>query len=756
MKYLFLFLLYLLTWCCYSQEKEEEVVTFFPKKQFYLKGHSALIGNNIVSTHKTKAFNDASKFNDTQKLKYVDIDDDASTFSSSQATLSIPEHSKVKYAALYWSAIYPYNNGKTKVITRTTDKQYAYKGDDERDLDFNSILLKTPNSSYIPINGSIIFDGFETKVIDNAKPYVCYADVTSILQNTKNSNGNYTVANIKAAQGFAQGGCAGGWLLYIIYENETETPKYFTTYNGYLDVFKDPITINFQNFKAPETGEIKASLILGALEGDQKFKTDNCAFLDSENKNYIPLYNKVRPKLNFFNSTISIDETPFLNRLPASRNTLGFDLLKIQIPNSNNTIISNNAYQTSVQFKTKADRFYLFFMAFETEISRIYLEEKENETPILVLNKNIKPKFNGALEETKKPQEKEDTLKIAVSTSPTNLLATREVELKKQDIIKAKLVEQKSLKPIAQKEIDTLELDGVLVTTAKDREAHAMKSLTKLTEDSNIEQQNLLIKLKDKIASKQQDLNDLKEENDLSDQGIVSAPKAFKSVSSENAELIALQSDIDDVIESQNIKISELEQLYEERLKIVKNKNDSTNVFYLRKIKKLKTEQFKTIQSKENLLNTLKEIKDATEFERNRRIKRAVYDNQEARYLKDRATLNQIKQSTQVSSEILTKDDFDFGEDLNNNIRIIKNIKNIESGYYLVLAVHSNIEKRDAFLRKAVMAGQSEIDFFFDINTNNYYIYSKKFNDINSANSAMQSIGNEPYNSNLSMVKIEN
>ena len=297
MKYLFLVLLCLLTWCCYSQEKEEEEVTFFPKKQFYLKGHSALIGNNIISTHKTKPFNDATKFNDTQKLKYVDIDDDASTFSSSQATLSVPEHSKVKYAALYWSAIYPYNNGKTKVITRTNDKQFVYKGDDKRDLDFNSVLLKTPNSRYISINGSIIFDGFETKVIDNAKPYVCYADVTSILQNTKNSNGNYTVANVKATQGLAPGGCAGGWLLYIIYENETDTPKYFTTYNGYLDVFKDPITINFQNFKAPETGEIKASLILGALEGDQKFKTDNCAFLDAENKNYIPLYNKVRPKL---------------------------------------------------------------------------------------------------------------------------------------------------------------------------------------------------------------------------------------------------------------------------------------------------------------------------------------------------------------------------------------------------------------------------------------------------------------------------
>jgi len=397
MKQIFLILLTSLTWCCYSQKG----VDFLVNKQFYLKGNSALIGNNIISSHKTKPYNDPNKFNDILKLKYVDIDNDNSTFSSSQAKLTIPEHSKIKYAALYWSAIYPYNFGKKKITLKNKRKEFVYKGDDTRDSNINSVLLKTPSSNYTPIKGYIIFDALTTGKIDKTNPYVCYADVTSILQNTESPNGDYTLANIKATQGFTSGGCAGGWLLYVIYELETETPKYFSTYNGFLDVFKDPVDIRFHNFKAPEDGDIKTSLLLGALEGDQKFKSDNCAFFDSENKNYIPLYNKARPRLNFFNSTISVNTKPFLDRLPASRNTLGFDLLKIEIPNSNNAFISNNARNATVQFNSKADRFYLFFVAFETEISPVYLEGKENKESILVLNKDQEPVVDKDIEKIK-------------------------------------------------------------------------------------------------------------------------------------------------------------------------------------------------------------------------------------------------------------------------------------------------------------------------------------------------------------------
>lgn len=388
---------------------------FTSSKKIYVKGHSTLIGNNIVGTDPTEPYNGTS-FNDVLELKYIDIDDDKNTFSSSQASLELKKDKpKIKYAALYWSAVYKYNNGYKKIKRlkrrKKVIKQFAYHGDDKRDLNVNTILFKTPNSnSYKTIKGSVIYDSYNVKnSFPDIKPYVCYADVTSILQNLDHVNGAYTVANIKATQGFVSGGASGGWLLYVIYEDETTIPKYFTTYNGFVDVFKKPINILFKDFKTAESGDIKTSLLLGALEGDQKFKTDHCSFLDYEQTSYIPLFNKIRPKLNFFNSTITINENFYSNRVPNSKNTLGFDLLKMEIPNSNNTIISNNMTHAQVKFNSKIDRFYLFFVAFETEISPIYLEGKTNKNSILVIEKNEDTEINRETE-TDEAQKKTNKL----------------------------------------------------------------------------------------------------------------------------------------------------------------------------------------------------------------------------------------------------------------------------------------------------------------------------------------------------------
>lgn len=380
MKFVFLILFSISALFCYAQEG----LHFSSDKQFYLKGNSVLIGNNIVSTDATKPFNDDKAINDLLKLKYIDIDNDASTFSSSQANLMVPGSSKkIKYAALYWSAVYKYDKGIRKIINR---EKMVYKGKDERSKNINSIMLKLPQGNYQSINGKIIFDSYTTELFDGTKPYVCYANITSLLQSSKTINGNYTVANIRATEGYVSGGASGGWLLYVIYESATETPKYFTTYNGFVGVDKTATDIEFNNFKTNEVGEIKTSLLLGVLEGDQKYKTDHCSILNADTINYTPLTTKHRLYNNFFNSTITMGDDVFMERVPNSTNTLGFDLLKMSIPNTNNSILSNNSSHTTIRFKTKADGFYLFFVAFETEISPIYLEEKSNEGTLAVFD----------------------------------------------------------------------------------------------------------------------------------------------------------------------------------------------------------------------------------------------------------------------------------------------------------------------------------------------------------------------------------
>lgn len=348
-------------------------LSFKESKQLYLHGNSILIGNNILGNHASKPLMDLSIPNDLVKMKYIDVDNDKSTFSSSEATINnSPKDSKIKYAVLYWSGLYPFGKG---VLRRYGDK-IIYKGRGIREQNVSSILFKTPNGDYETINGTVIYDSYNSEVFETNKPYVCYADVTSKLQNIPTINGTYTVANIKAATGKISGGGSAGWLLYIIYEDLSQTPKYFNIYNGMVEVSKEDVEIGFTNFKSKEAGNIQATIAIGAMEGDRKITRDQVSVLDKHTGEFIRLGSKVREETNFFNSSITIGDKFFEDRNPNSANTLGFDLLKMQIPNQNNKLFDNTTTQASFKFQGKLDRFYLFFMAFETEIDNSFMSEE--------------------------------------------------------------------------------------------------------------------------------------------------------------------------------------------------------------------------------------------------------------------------------------------------------------------------------------------------------------------------------------------
>ena len=290
---------------------------------------------------------------------------------------------------------------------------------------------------------------------------------------------------------------------------------------------------------------------------------------------------------------------------------------------------------------------------------------------------------------------------------------------------------------------------------AKDETAKAIENLTQSIEGTSKTQNDLLDQFKATVANKQKDLNDLKEENDLSEKGIYREPKPFKSVAAENSQLEALKAQLADASRIQKDEIAKLTNLYNERLKKVPNKNDALNKAYLEKINQLKAAQLKMEMEGAALLADLERIKTETEIEKKRRIKRAAYENDEGRYAQDVAALKRIKETTKVSSTPLTASDFDFGED-QSNMQIIKNIKNSESGFYMILAVHNSVEKRDQFLTKAVAAGLTDINFFYNVTTSKYYIYYEKFDGLQEATKALEAKGSKPYNGKMAIVKVEN
>lgn len=363
-----------------------------------------------------------------------------------------------------------------------------------------------------------------------------------------------------------------------------------------------------------------------------------------------------------------------------------------------------------------------------------------------------------ALAETERLKAEQDTQALAEAD---RLKAEQKMKLQKEEDAKAWAEVQRlkaeeaalALAAANRLKAEEEEIEEGIVPT--DEATVLMNDITRDALESNKEQQDLLSKLTETVNLKQQDLDELIEENDLSEQGIVKAPKPFKSVSAENRELEELTGDINKVIQSQNDNIRRLDNIYKERLTDVPDEEDRTNRFYKQKIKDLKSEQLKAIQLRQSSLLRITQLKEDIKIEKKRRIKRALYENEDDRYEKDRADLNTIKQTTPISSVPLNPKDFDYGETL-NNIQIIKDVKKVESGYYLVVAVHSDVKKRDEFLRKAVAAGEANINFFYDVNSSKYYIYYEKHSNINDAQNTMASKGNKPYNGNMSMVKIEN
>ncbi|MGG5486445.1 PorP/SprF family type IX secretion system membrane protein [Gaetbulibacter sp. PBL-D1] len=314
----------------------------------------------------------------------------------------------------------------------------------------------------------------------------------------------------------------------------------------------------------------------------------------------------------------------------------------------------------------------------------------------------------------------------------------------------------------AQQELEESQEDEVVdeekdtPPEATDNLGKSMNEISESTEASKKEQEALLKKFLDAIDVKDQDLKDLKEENDLSEKGIYMEPKPFKSITAENAALEAIRTDLDNAIKTTSDKINELESLYNQRQQIETVAMDEVYLYYQKALKSLKAEQAAAIKAKSDLESRLEDINLATDFERKRRIKRALYDNEEDRYAQDKARLNSIKQNTPLSISPIPEEEFDFGEELSGNIQILKNVQNVENGYYLVVAVHTDVEKRDDFLAKAVASGEKNINFFYDVKTSKYYIYYESFESIQAANAALEAKESKPYKAKASLLKIEN
>lgn len=374
----------------------QEVVPFSPRlngDNIEIRGDIIFVGNNILNRASEANPSEANTpYNGTANnnslwMEYIDIDADASTFSSSSAELNIadPSCSQVRYAGLYWAGTYPNE--------RSTDGGAQFNGT-PRIEEWNEIKFKIPGGTYVDLvadndpdlpgeEDDIIFDGIDPSSGGFFKdaPVICYKEVTDLIRSNSDPNGEYTAANIRATRGRRNGSSSAGWVLVIIYENPNESGKFISTFDGYAGlsgaVGNVDVAVNgFRTLPAPFP--VRARIGVAALEGDRGITNDRFYISANSVTGFTNLSTTLNPNNNFFNSSITTDGAEVPTRTPFGTNTLGTDIDLFNLNNPNETVLPNDESGAVLRFTSTGDGYGPFVTAFSVEIiePNIVLEKR--------------------------------------------------------------------------------------------------------------------------------------------------------------------------------------------------------------------------------------------------------------------------------------------------------------------------------------------------------------------------------------------
>ncbi|MDO4880785.1 MAG: T9SS type B sorting domain-containing protein [Capnocytophaga sp.] len=329
----------------------------------------AIIGNNAVtrSGYERTAYNENSSRTDiANNMAFIDVDSDSSTFQSSSADLNISLANqsclKMKFAYLVWGAVYTNSaQGNPSVVK-----------------------LKLPGSTaYEDITATI------SQTISSSNYIARAADITDKVKALSNPNGTYTVANIAASLTTAGTSApAAGWSIVFVYEDLSHSlpPKSILVERvfGISEQYAPDIDWNgYVGLPDPAKKTIQARVAVVGLGGD---KTGGRTIEVNNGKMMGTLGGSINPTTNFFDGTITKNLTNNVTtRVPASTNTLGWDIDDFEIDNTGNRIIPESATR-AIRMKFRRDNDTSNYMPLLGVISM------DLEIPIFEVQKVVKMK----------------------------------------------------------------------------------------------------------------------------------------------------------------------------------------------------------------------------------------------------------------------------------------------------------------------------------------------------------------------------
>ena len=409
----------------------------------------------------------------------------------------------------------------------------------------------------------------------------------------------------------------------------------------------------------------------------------------------------------------------------------------------------------------------------------ITIEQLESQNPEIV---------NGLIQGNKlainvkqiTPSNKNEELMIALAEKEVAEEKAKAKNLQIEDL-KDKLTVQKEINQKVIK-VNNLKVNLNEIDGAKEGSEERLRLV--LEANKNI-QDILISKLDSLVYTMNEDLSELKntEIEDLERSKQLEA-QSYESISKTSQLSLQLKKDL-----AENRKVYSglmnkaqriaLEKNNEYKKKVRENSKADTakpnkEVAIIDIYKKMELDQARRDELNEALLKKIDSLGGEKKIELKRRISKATFYSREARNFDDKLALVRLKkyqneaQKSQSQNtvhkkvnqlnlrEIKEAVEQDTLTAVNRSkIQVLDNLKEVPSGYYIVLGDFIEAEDRDKFIMKLIDAGEFNSSFFFNVNILSYYVFTKFFNTEEEALYEYKQKRNQELFEKMLVVKIE-
>jgi LysM repeat protein len=379
-----------------------------------------------------------------------------------------------------------------------------------------------------------------------------------------------------------------------------------------------------------------------------------------------------------------------------------------------------------------------------------------------------------------KPKNDKEELMIALAEKQVALEKNKAKSNEVQDL-QDKLIVQKEMNQKIIK-INRLKMD---LNDFENRNLTSAEKLKLVLEANKSVQEILISKLDSLVYNMTDDLTQLKKTEivDLEESKKLEK-SSYESIEKTNDLLYQLKKDLADnrktytglMNKVQRVAIEE-HQVYKSKAKEnQRNENlgKSGGDKLVDEMYKIQTDQEKNDKKNALLFSKIDSLGKLKKVEIKRHIQKANFYSAESRTFDDKMAILKLKryqkkviENKQNGSIIDTKvattteiknanSNQNYDPKKNIKIEILKNLKTIKNGYYLVVEEFVEAEQRDKFILKMMDSGQVNTSFLYNPNKLSYYVFSKYFTRLDEATFEYKSKESKPMFDKMFVLQVDN